>query len=109
MMWTESDKYQGPERRQNRVFVTRNSEYHCHGGTCVAVRDLRTGEFYKKHRAIGRRMTASIRFSPDGYLQGLSPPGDVHVGEQLCFRDERSDDSHELITSSLSAVERPPK
>ena len=38
--------YPGQERRrEHRVYVTRNTEYHFRAQTCVAVRDRKTGRF----------------------------------------------------------------
>jgi hypothetical protein len=105
-----NQSYSGPERRRHRVFVTRNSEYHCRDGVCVAVRDRKTGEFLQGHTALGRRMSASVRFSPDGRIQGISAPDEAHPGEQLCFSSAVIDeDRGDVITSPLKAVERPPK
>ena len=102
-------KYLGKERRHHRMFVTRNSEYHCRDGVCVAVRSLDTGEFVPNHRAIGRRISSSIRFGEDGELCGISRPEAVQIGDKLCFRNTRAMDADEVITSTLRAVERPPK
>jgi hypothetical protein len=101
--------YDGPDRRRNQVFVTRNTEYHCHAGSCVAVRDRRTGEFERDHPAIGRHITAGIRFARKGGLEQVSPPASVHAGEQLCFSSGRGDLENDLITSTLVTIERPPK
>jgi hypothetical protein len=102
-------RYVGPERRKHRVFVTRNSEYHCRDEICVAVRDLRSGTFLPRHRAIGRRMTASFRVNAEGGIDGVARVDEVHVGEQLCFTAMDHAEGHELLTSPVRAVERPPK
>jgi len=101
--------YAGPERRRNRVLVTRNSEYHCRDGICVAVRDRQTGEFAPDHPAIGKRMTGGMRFSSEGGIAEVSPPDAVVDGEQLCFSAGDGDLQRDLITSPLMAIERPPK
>lgn len=103
--------YRGPERRHHRMFVTRNSEYHCRDGVCVAVRDRHTGEFFPSHSAIGRRMSAGLRFGGNGGVASVSAPDAPRVGDQLCFS---SDDTTammatDVITSPLRAIERPPK
>jgi hypothetical protein len=101
------DGYSGPDRRRHRVFITKNSEYHCRDGICVAVRDVRSGLFRDQHLAIGKRMSSSILFSKEGGIAAISKPGDTHVGEQLCFSSGQLD--HEIITSAVKAIERPPK
>lgn len=99
--------YGGPERRRHRVFVTRNSEYHCRDGVCVAVRDCGTGEFLRSHSAIGRCMSAGVKFNHDGGIESISAPTEPHVGEQLCFSAGNSDNPRDVITSPLKAIERP--
>jgi hypothetical protein len=100
--------YRGPERRRHRVFLTRNTEYHCRDDLCVAVRDVQTGQFQDDHPAIGRRMTGSIRFTQDGGIASFSPKGqEPHPGESLFFSD--GDAERELRTSALRDIQRPPK
>ncbi|HEY8039602.1 MAG TPA: hypothetical protein VIF15_07400 [Polyangiaceae bacterium] len=100
--------YRGPERRRHTVFVTHNSEYHCRDGVCVAVRNRTTGQFALEHDAIGRRLTGSLRLTPNG-VAAASPPDRPGMGEQLCFSSGHAGDFHDLITSSLQHIERPPK
>jgi hypothetical protein len=102
--------YAGPERRHRQVYVTRNSEYHCRDGVCIAVRSKRTGEFEPGHAAIGRRMTAGLRFNDLGAVTSASKPGSARVGDQLCFSlvDDR-ESCTEVVTSPLRAIERPPR
>lgn len=103
-----SDGYLGPDRRHNRVFVTRNTEYHCRDDVCVAVRDLRTGQFKKEHPALGRHMSGGIHFVKDGSIESFTKPGDrPAVGDSLLFSEGKLET--ELITSPLSAIRRPPK
>ncbi len=104
----EQTSYRGPERRRHRVFVTRNSEYHCRDGECVAVRDRRTGHFLAEHAAIGKHITGGFRFNDNGGIVSASIGADPKPGEQVCFSDE-SDTDRSLITSPLSSIERPPK
>jgi hypothetical protein len=101
--------YAGPERRRNQVLVTRNSEYYCHDGTCVAVRDRSTGSFVANHSAIGKQVTGGMRFRRGGGIEELSPPGALVKGEQLCFSSCDGHLENDVITSALFAVERPPK
>jgi hypothetical protein len=105
-LFTPRRGYRGPERRRHRVFVTRNSEYHCRDNICVAVRSLRSGEFHEDHPAIGRRMVGGIGVSADGILESFSRKGESpSPGESLFF----SDDSvrYPLRTSPLCAIQRP--
>lgn len=97
------DRYGGPERRRHRVFVTRNTEYHFRDTLCVAVRDRRSGKWLPSHLALERRLSGGVRFQPNGCAM---PSADVPgVGEALFF----ADGGRELVTSLLSAVERPEK
>jgi|HubBroStandDraft_2_1064218.scaffolds.fasta_scaffold429021_2 hypothetical protein len=101
--------YAGPERRRNRVLVTSNSEYHCRDGCCVAVRDRQTGEFLRGHKAVGKRMTGGMYNQPGRGFAGVSAPEALLEGEQLCFSSCDGDLVHDVITSPLVAIERPPK
>jgi hypothetical protein len=94
-------RYEGPERRIHRVFVTRNSEYHLKLNTCVAIRDRKTGLWQQRHVALFRDVAGSIAYSPNGKVRVAS--GLPRVGESMFF------DAHdcELITSAIVSVERP--
>jgi len=102
-------RYKGPERRHNRLFVTRNSEYYCRDGSCVLVRNRRTGAFSSNHPAIGKRMTGALKLTNEGGVAKVSQPDAVAEGEQLCFSSCSGDLDHDVITSPLMAIERPPK
>jgi hypothetical protein len=104
---TSTSAYAGPERRRHLVFVTRNSEYHCRDGECVAVRNRRTNAFDPHHAALGRTIAGGILFNAKRGIVTLSNPGEPHIGEQLCFSARRPAD--DIVTSVLTAVERPPK
>jgi hypothetical protein len=95
--------YRGPERRRNRVFVTKNTEYHFRGDRCVAVRDRRSSQWLPSHLAIGRRLSGGVHFHKNGAAVPVcdSPA----VGEALYF----ADDGRELITSAVCGLERPPR
>jgi hypothetical protein len=101
--------YPGPERRRNWVLVTHHSEYHCHGGSCVAVRDRSTGEFVLDHPAIGKLITGGMRYSSDGGIAEVSPPEALLDGERLCFSACDGHLDRDVITSPLVAIELPPK
>ena len=100
---TNAPQFRGTERRRHRVFMTRNTEYHFRDGTCVAVRDRRTGEWLPGHLALRRQLFGSIRFFMNGSI--LPNPGEPKVGEALFFASGGRD----LITSPLESVERPAK
>jgi hypothetical protein len=101
--------YKGPERRRNQVLVTRNSDYHCRDGRCIAVRDRSTGDFVLDHPAIGKRLTGGMLFAPEGGITEVSPPGELLKGERLCFSACDGHVEHDVVTSPLSAFERPSK
>jgi hypothetical protein len=95
--------YPGPERRRYRMYVTRNTEYHFRDDLCVAVRDIRTGQWLPAHLAVSRRLSGSVRILSNG--TAVPNFGSPSVGEALYFGDE----PRELITSRLCGVERPPR
>jgi hypothetical protein len=107
MASTVSLDYSGPERRAHRLYVTRNHEYHCRNEICVAVRDIRTGEFVRHHMAIGKKASASLRLGENG-IESISMPNETHVGERLHFTSG-PEDHHDVLTSPVQAIERPPK
>lgn len=96
-----ANPYSGPERRQHRVYVTRNTEYHFRGQTCLAVRDRKTGHFLPSHLAIQRTLSGGVRYQANGSaVPSCAPP---QVGEALYF----GDDGRELVTSLCARIERP--
>jgi hypothetical protein len=93
--------YEGRERRQHRMYVTRNTEYHFRGETCVAVRDRKTGSFLQSHLAVQRTLSGGVKYHTNGTaVPSCAPP---LVGEALYF----GDDGRELVTSICSSIERP--
>jgi hypothetical protein len=97
----QKSSYAGPERRKNRVFVTKNTEYHFRGDRCVAVRDRRSSKWLPSHLAIGRRLSGGVQFHPNGTaVPVVDRPA---LGEALYF----ADDGRELITSTVCGLERP--
>lgn len=98
---TSRDQYSGSERRQHRMYVTRNTEYHFRGQTCVAVRDRKTGHFLQSHLAVQRTLSGGVKYQENGTAipSGAAP----RVGEALYF----GDDGRELVTSLCSSIERP--
>ena len=97
----EAPRDSGTERRQNQVFVTKNTEYHLRSGTCIAVRDRRTGTWLEGHLAVGRSLSGGVKVLENG--EALPVPERPQVGEALYF----SRGGRELITSVLCSVERP--
>jgi hypothetical protein len=93
--------YKGPERRKNRVFVTKNTEYHFRGDRCVAVRDRHSSKWLPSHLAIGRRLSGGVHFHRNG--AAVPVVDDPSIGEALYF----ADDGRELITSAVCGKERP--
>ncbi len=91
------------ERRQHKMFVTRNTEYHFRGPLCVGVRDRRTGSWLSSHLAQGRQLSGAVRFHQNGAAVPVA--GEPEVGEALYFGEGGRD----LVTSALCAVERPGK
>ena len=95
------DGYEGRERRQHRMYVTRNTEYHFRGQTCVAVRDRKTGRFLQAHLAVQRTLSGGVKYQANGTaIPSWAPP---QVGEALYF----GDDGRELVTSLCASIERP--
>ena len=93
--------YPGHERRQHRTGFTRNTEYHCRGQTCVAVRDRKTGCFLPSHLAVQRTVSGGVKYQSNGTaVPSCAPP---QVGEALYF----GDDGRELVTSLCASIERP--
>ena len=98
---TSRSTYEGRERRQHRVYVTRNTEYHFRGETCVAVRDRKSGRFLQSHLAVQRTLSGGVKYQANGTaIPSCAPP---RVGEALYF----GADGRELVTSLCSSIERP--
>lgn len=96
-------QYQGPERRRRKVFVTKNTEYHFDGDTCIAVRDRGTGRFLLSHLALNRKLSGAIDVLDNGTpVPSTEPPS---IGQALYFGSE----GRELVTSLCSRIERPEK
>lgn len=93
----------GSERRRNKLFITRNTEYFLNDGVCVGVRDRRTENWLEGHLAIGRVLSGGVRVLKNG--EAIPVNDTPQVGEALYF----SEGGRELITSVLCSVERPPR
>ena len=86
---------QGKERRFNKLFVTRNTEYYLRDGLCLAVKDRRTSEWLGGHLADGRQLSGGVRILGNG--EAIPVPSAPEVGEALYF----AEGGRELITSVL--------
>ena len=93
--------FNGLERRRNKMFVTRNTEYFLVDDVCVAVRDRRTTSWLDGHLAVGRRLAGGGKVLPNG--EAIPVENAPAVGEALFF----TQGGRELITSVLCSVERP--
>lgn len=91
----------GAERRRHRLFVTQNTEYHLRDRTCVAVRDVWSGQWQTEHPAVGRKLFGALRPSAAGF-----EPLDKPEPNCLLWFENGDDD---ILTSRLSVVTRPPK
>jgi hypothetical protein len=98
---SQENRYSGPDRRKNRVFVTKNTEYHLQADRCVAVRDRRSGRWLPSHLAIGRRLSGGVHFHSNG--TAVPVVDRPNLGQALYF----ADDGRELITSAVCGLERP--
>ena len=98
--------YEGNERRRNRVYVTRNTEYHLRDDVCVAVRDRQTGRFHDAHIAIRLRLEGRIKVGVNG---GAAPgPLPAQVGDALFFLHPMPEGRYRQITTSrVQSIERP--
>jgi hypothetical protein len=95
--------YGGQDRRRHKMFVTKNTEYHFRDRVCVAVRDRRSGSWLPAHLALRRRLGGAVRFPPNGFP--VPATGEPSPGEALFF----DDDGRDLVTSTVCAIDRPPK
>jgi len=99
----KSQLSQGKDRRFNKLFVTRNTEYYLRDGLCLAVKDRRTSEWLAGHLAVGRQLSGGVRILGNG--EAIPVPSAPEVGEALYF----AEGGRELITSVLCSVDRAPQ
>jgi hypothetical protein len=78
-----------PERRQHRVAITRNTEYHLRGEVVVGVRIRGETQFIDSHLALGRHILI---------------PRTIHRGDHLWLE---SSEGEVLVTSAVDDVTRP--
>ena len=93
-------RYEGEDRRQHKVFVTKNTEYHVRKGTVVGVRPRGSKEFFADHQALSMRLEG---FLPNG--AHLPQPGLPKPGTRVYFATREND----VVTSPVVAIVRPPK
>ncbi len=97
---TDKTSATAAERRRNRMFITRNTEYYLRGRVCLAVKDRLTKTWLEGHLAVGRTLSGSVRVLENG--AAIPVPEMPQVGEALYF----SEGGRELITSTLCRIER---
>jgi hypothetical protein len=97
------------ERRRRKVFVTLNSEYFTRDGICVAVRNRHSGVFLPDHRAIGKHFSGGLERNGEGGIESVEPPASARPGLQIVFSSGRGDLEHDILTTQVLAIERPPK
>ena len=97
---------QGFDRRRNRVYVTRNTEYHLRDDVCVAVRDRQTNTFRDAHIAVRLKLEGRIKVSAKGFTHpGPLPP---QVGDALFFMDVSPEGRcRQITTSRVERIDRP--
>jgi hypothetical protein len=82
------------------VFITRNTEYHVRAGRVIAVRSLDTGAWIENHDALHMEVRGHIQ--PDAAVPLPGPPS---AGERFYLAGGGRD----VVTSTVSSIERPPK
>jgi len=94
--------FTGTDRRQNKVYVTRNTEYHVRDGRVVAVRERRRRCWLADHKGIGLHI--------QGLIHGdtmVPRPGEPGVGDRMYLADGLLKGPTDLVTSMVLAIERP--
>ncbi len=86
------------DRRQNRLYLTRNTEYHVRNRECVGVRCRRTGRWLGRHPALRSYLLGGM----DRKAKVFHLPVE---GARLVFATRTRD----ILTSPLVDVVRPEK
>ena len=103
MNQNEGKQSMSKERRIHRVYVTRNTEYHCRAGICIAVKDRNQNLWLLTHKALAKTLTGSVRRNQSGEsYPSLEHP---EPGDALFFVAA----DYELVTSRLESIQRPTK
>jgi len=83
----------------HRVLTTQNTEYHMSGNLCVGVRDTRTQEWQRNHRAHGQQCIGVVGRTD---LGGLDVRFDSEPVEDMGLLFE-----NDLITSPVKSMRSP--
>ena len=83
-----------PKQPIRTVCLTKNSEYHLERGTCVGVRDRRSGAWLTEHQALHRMLAGALIYREGDVILCSTPtPGDHLVFE-----------GGSAVTSAIEAV-----
>ena len=96
----DTAEFAGPDRRHHKLYVTRNTEYHVRDGRVIAVRKRGSSEWLTDHSALD--MTIQGRVLADSVVP---QPGFPEPGDRLYLVAGVKS----VVTSSIVAIERPPK
>ncbi len=86
------------DRRENKMYVTRNTEYHVRNRECVGVRDRETGKWNGRHPALRSYLLGGMDRKSKVFNLPLE-------GARLVFANRIRD----ILTSPLVQVFRPEK
>lgn len=84
------------DRRQNKMYLTRNTEYHVRNRECVGVRDRQTGHWKGHHPALRSYLLGGMDRKAKVFNLPLK-------GARLVFANQNRD----ILTSPLEDVFRP--
>jgi hypothetical protein len=84
-------------RGHYHVLFTQNTEYHCRNGTCIAVRDRKTGNWLPDHQAVNVAVISALHLRADKGLQ-FEPPA---IGDPLVFYTKSA---RMLVTSPIQQI-----
>lgn len=86
------------DRRQNQMYLTRNTEYHVRNRECVGVRDRSSGHWLGRHPALRSYLLGGMDRKAKVFNLPLR-------GARLVFATRARD----ILTSPLEDVSRPEK
>jgi len=92
------------EKRKNKMFVTRNTEYHVRDDVCVAVKKLDSGDWLMHSKALGARLIATLSVTPKR-TKGICSVFWPEVGDHLVMYNTMGED---IITTRIRKIKRPP-
>lgn len=93
-------KYDGPDRRVHKVYITKHTEYHVRDGEVIAVRPRGTKLWLEDHNALHMKIQGKI--VPGAFLPQPGPP---RPGERIYMATQEND----VVTSPIVAIVRPPR